>query len=81
MSQAQQRLLLVHRGDREIAIVERTPIWQSELEELLSRAPAQGFSPDQKKQALDSLIDGNFLRTIPGVHPCDGFFAAVLKKL
>jgi parvulin-like peptidyl-prolyl isomerase len=44
--------------DREIAVVERTPIWQSELDELLSRAPAQGFSPDQKKQALDSLIDG-----------------------
>ncbi|HEY1549243.1 MAG TPA: SurA N-terminal domain-containing protein [Kofleriaceae bacterium] len=44
--------------DREVAIVERTPIWQSEVDELLARAPAQGFSPDQKKQALDSLIDG-----------------------
>jgi peptidyl-prolyl cis-trans isomerase SurA len=43
--------------DREIAIVERTPIWQSELDELLARVPAQGFSPDQKKQALESLID------------------------
>lgn len=29
---------------------------------------------------LDSLVAGYFLRTIPGVHPCDGFFAAVLKK-
>ncbi|HEX4451052.1 MAG TPA: SurA N-terminal domain-containing protein [Kofleriaceae bacterium] len=44
--------------DREVAIVERTPIWQSEIDELLARVPAQGFSPDQKKQALDSLIDG-----------------------
>jgi parvulin-like peptidyl-prolyl isomerase len=44
--------------DREVAIVERTPIWQSEVDELLARVPAQGFSPDQKKQALDSLIDG-----------------------
>ena len=25
---------------------------------------------------LDSLVSGNFLRTIPGLHPCDGFFAA-----
>jgi 16S rRNA (cytosine967-C5)-methyltransferase len=30
---------------------------------------------------LDSLISGNYLRTIPGVHPCDGFFAAVLETL
>jgi 16S rRNA (cytosine967-C5)-methyltransferase len=28
----------------------------------------------------ESLIDGPFLRTIPGVHPCDGFFAAILKR-
>ena len=43
--------------DREIAIVERTPIWQSELDELLARVPAQNFDPNQKKAALDSLID------------------------
>jgi len=29
---------------------------------------------------LDSLVSGRFLRTIPGVHPCDGFFVAVLQK-
>ncbi|HEY2116710.1 MAG TPA: 16S rRNA (cytosine(967)-C(5))-methyltransferase RsmB [Candidatus Angelobacter sp.] len=29
---------------------------------------------------IDGLISGNFLRTIPGIHPCDGFFAAVLEK-
>jgi 16S rRNA (cytosine967-C5)-methyltransferase len=29
---------------------------------------------------VDSLVSGNFLRTIPGVHSCDGFFAAVLEK-
>ena len=28
---------------------------------------------------IDSLLSGKFLRTTPGVHPCDGFFAAVLK--
>jgi 16S rRNA (cytosine967-C5)-methyltransferase len=26
------------------------------------------------------LVDGNYLRTIPGVQPCDGFFAAVLQR-
>ncbi len=29
---------------------------------------------------IDDLISGDFLRTIPGVHPCDGFFAAILEK-
>ncbi|HEX7288965.1 MAG TPA: 16S rRNA (cytosine(967)-C(5))-methyltransferase RsmB [Candidatus Angelobacter sp.] len=29
---------------------------------------------------IETLVHGNFLRTIPGVHPCDGFFAAVLQK-
>jgi 16S rRNA (cytosine967-C5)-methyltransferase len=28
---------------------------------------------------LDSLLRRKFLRTLPGVHPCDGFFAAVLE--
>jgi len=29
---------------------------------------------------LDSITDGPFLRTLPGVHPCDGFFAAILER-
>jgi len=29
---------------------------------------------------IDSLIRGPYLRTIPGVHPCDGFFAAFLER-
>jgi len=27
-----------------------------------------------------SLTRGPYLRTIPGVHPCDGFFAAILER-
>lgn len=30
--------------------------------------------------APESIVHGPYLRTIPGVHPCDGFFAAVLKS-
>ena len=30
--------------------------------------------------APTSLTSGPYLRTLPGVHPCDGFFAAVLQK-
>jgi 16S rRNA (cytosine967-C5)-methyltransferase len=29
---------------------------------------------------LESLTQGPYLRTLPGVHPCDGFFAAILEK-
>lgn len=31
-------------------------------------------------QDIDGLVSGNFLRTLPGVHPCDGFFAAILGR-
>lgn len=29
---------------------------------------------------IDDLISGDFLRTVPGIQPCDGFFAAILEK-
>jgi len=29
---------------------------------------------------IASLACGAYLRTLPGVHPCDGFFAAILQK-
>ena len=31
-------------------------------------------------QDIESLLQGNYLRTLPGVHPCDGFFAAILTR-
>jgi 16S rRNA (cytosine967-C5)-methyltransferase len=29
---------------------------------------------------VGSVARGTYLRTVPGVHPCDGFFAVVLNK-
>ncbi|MGA7140070.1 MAG: 16S rRNA (cytosine(967)-C(5))-methyltransferase RsmB [Terriglobales bacterium] len=29
---------------------------------------------------VESLLEGPYLRTIPGVHPCDGFFAAMIER-
>jgi 16S rRNA C967 or C1407 C5-methylase (RsmB/RsmF family) len=29
---------------------------------------------------IGSLLDGKYLRTIPGVHPYDGFFAALIER-
>jgi 16S rRNA (cytosine967-C5)-methyltransferase len=32
-------------------------------------------------QDAASLVDGPFLRTLPGVHPSEGFFVVVLEKI
>lgn len=37
-------------------------------------------SGDLTVRNVDSLLDGPYLRTIPGVHPSDGFFAAIVGK-
>ncbi len=29
---------------------------------------------------IDSLVAGPYLKTLPGVHPCDGFFAAIIER-
>jgi len=29
---------------------------------------------------IDSLLSGPYLRTIPGAHPCDGFFATIIAR-
>jgi 16S rRNA (cytosine967-C5)-methyltransferase len=47
---------------------------QDELARLKSSGELVWGDPNQ-------LISGKFLRTIPGVHPCDGFFAAILQKI
>jgi 16S rRNA (cytosine967-C5)-methyltransferase len=31
--------------------------------------------------AIDALVSGNYLRTFPGTHPCDGFFAGVVERV
>jgi 16S rRNA (cytosine967-C5)-methyltransferase len=46
---------------------------RAELEQL-------SFRGELRWQDIDSLTSGPYLRTIPGVHPCDGFFAAILQK-
>ena len=52
----------------------RTIDCRLELEQLRSRN-------ELRWENIDSLTDGPYLRTIPGVHPCDGFFAAILGKI
>jgi 16S rRNA (cytosine967-C5)-methyltransferase len=44
----------------------------------LERLRSQG---DLAWKDIESLTSGPYLRTIPGVHPHDGFFAAILEKI
>jgi 16S rRNA (cytosine967-C5)-methyltransferase len=52
----------------------RTMECSGELERL--KAAGRLTWPD-----LKSLTRGPYLRTIPGVHPCDGFFGAILERI
>ena len=47
---------------------------RTRLEEL--RVSGELVWPD-----IDSLISGPYLRTLPGLHPCDGFFAAMIERV
>jgi len=46
---------------------------RSALDALKEQGKLTGIDPSQ-------LTRGPYLRTIPGVHPCDGFFAAILES-
>jgi 16S rRNA (cytosine967-C5)-methyltransferase len=48
------------------------------VEGLLAELGEQGIL--LKGVALDSAVRGDNLRTLPGVHSCDGFFAAVFER-
>jgi 16S rRNA C967 or C1407 C5-methylase (RsmB/RsmF family) len=30
--------------------------------------------------SVERVTQGSYFRTYPGIHPCDGFFAAILRK-
>lgn len=46
---------------------------------VLNRLAARGVVTAEGRERLRSATEGDFLRTLPGVHPCDGFFAAVVE--
>ncbi|MGH9523524.1 MAG: RsmB/NOP family class I SAM-dependent RNA methyltransferase, partial [Terriglobales bacterium] len=60
-------------GVLEEALKERAAVRVISAREVLSEI-------DDLAIAADELISGPYLRTIPGVQPCDGFFAAVVEK-
>ena len=69
-------------GHRSSGAPSVSPQNQSNFKIIPARAELQRLqqSGELVWQNIDQLVSGNFLRTIPGVHPCDGFFAAILEK-
>ncbi|HVT98350.1 MAG TPA: RsmB/NOP family class I SAM-dependent RNA methyltransferase, partial [Acidobacteriaceae bacterium] len=47
---------------------------------VLDRLAEYGVVTAAGRERLRSATDGQYLRTLPGVHPCDGFFAAVIQR-
>lgn len=39
------------------------------------------LTDEARAMLLSTAVRGDYLRTLPGVHPCDGFFAAVIEKV
>jgi 16S rRNA (cytosine967-C5)-methyltransferase len=63
------------------AVTAKADLRQVSIEPLLATLAATGIlSPATGPALLPSAITNGSLRTIPGIHPCDGFFAAVLER-
>jgi 16S rRNA (cytosine967-C5)-methyltransferase len=66
---------VVEAGLREAAGFRQLPV-----DENLDALAADGILTADGRERLRSATEGPYLRTIPGIHPCDGFFAAVLER-
>jgi 16S rRNA (cytosine967-C5)-methyltransferase len=61
------------RGASEFHIVPVDPI--------LDALAAQGVVTAEGRERLRRATSGPYLRTIPGLHPCDGFYAVVMERV
>jgi 16S rRNA (cytosine967-C5)-methyltransferase len=50
------------------------------VDEILDRLAELGIVTTKGRERLSTAMERGFLRTLPGVHPCDGFFAAVIER-
>jgi 16S rRNA (cytosine967-C5)-methyltransferase len=50
------------------------------VDSILDRLAAAGIVTVEGRERLRTATSGPYLRTFPGVHPCDGFFAAVVRR-
>jgi 16S rRNA (cytosine967-C5)-methyltransferase len=63
------------------AVMRNTAVRQIGVGDILTRLAAQNVLPGSSLEMLSSTaISGRSLRTLPGIHPCDGFYATVLER-
>ena len=63
------------------AIASEAGLRRISIEPLFATLASTGIlSPLASAALLPSAITNGALRTIPGIHPCDGFFAAILER-
>jgi 16S rRNA (cytosine967-C5)-methyltransferase len=90
------RSAMAQVADRGRLIYSTCSLEKEENEDVIGRALAEGsaFRVIDCRTEIDllqragelvwpdvsSLTRGPYLRTLPGMHPCDGFFAAILEK-
>lgn len=53
---------------------------RTELDQLQAADELTGEQTRKQNSTSIALTRGPYLRTIPGIHPCDGFFAAILER-
>jgi 16S rRNA (cytosine967-C5)-methyltransferase len=61
------------------AVVSDGGLWKVPVEGLLAKLGEQAVLRDDV--ALVSMVRDGALRTLPGVHGCDGFYAVVLERV
>jgi 16S rRNA (cytosine967-C5)-methyltransferase len=63
------------------AVLEAAPEFNLvDLKSEFERLQQSGEFSESYEKDLAPLLAGPYLRTIPGVHPCDGFFAAMIER-
>ena len=66
-----------NEGVVDLALVGNSDFVVKPLDEVLLQLKNQNLLTVER---IESLTSGPYLRTLPGTHPCDGFFAALLEK-
>jgi len=63
------------------AVAARVGLRVVEMTPLVEQLAARGVLTERGRENVLAAITNDQLRTLPGVHPCDGFFAAVLERV
>lgn len=63
------------------AVVNGAGVRQVSIDTLIAMlADSRVLGPDSSQRLIGSAVKGGALRTLPGIHGCDGFFAVVLER-